>query len=591
MGLLTLGESMMQLAQSGFLIDAERATMLAMCVAATCFVVWFLVGLTRESRRVKRNRLEQMHSLSFHTLPLFTSIAPSEEPPAGNHLESRNSDVKVRKHDQNNRASLVHTDNAYQRQKHTGSEGLFKVTGMLMLVLVVGLPVLAQSAVDGNTGNSPNDEVRQLRALVEQLQTRVAQLEAQQEKKQSSEPALNSVSGNVATATAPSSGSQLLTQDDRSTLEFLHDTTLNFTFDGYYGYNFNRPVGRVNLLRAYDVSSNSFSINQATVILERAPDPSNGRRFGARLDLQYGQATETLQGNAANEPRPQAYRPIFQAYGTYVAPVLKGLTIDFGKFASAMGYEGNYNKDQFNYSRAYFFNFLPFYHMGFRNTLQVNDKLSLGYWLINGVQQTEDFNGFKSHVVQVVVKPTKTVQWNLIYHVGREQRDLVPDLNPGLPTLPTQPGLSTTPVVPIPDGRFHLVDSYVSWSVTPKLTLVGEGDYVINRQFEHSAPLGHVSGGAGYIHYQATPKVGLTARTEYLSDRGGLFSGVTQALKETTLTYEYKIADGLISRVEWRRDFSNQPFFLTETPNVLKKEQNTATLGLIWWWGRKSGSW
>ena len=271
------------------------------------------------------------------------------------------------------------------------------------------------------------------------------------------------------------------------------------------------------------------------MILEQAPDTSKGRRFGARLDLQYGQATETLQGNAANEPRPQAYRPIFQAYGTYVAPVLKGLTIDFGKWASAMGYENNYSKDQFNYSRSYLFNFLPFYHMGFRNTLAVNDKLTLGYWLINGVQQTEDFNGFKSHVFQIVVKPSKAVQWNVIYHIGREQRDLVPDLNPVLSTLPTQPGLSTTPVVPAPDGRFHLLDSYASWSATPKLTLVGEGDYVINRRFEQSAPA-HVIGGAAYAHYQLTPKVALTGRAEYMSDRGGLFSGVTQALKETTLT-------------------------------------------------------
>ena len=25
--------------------------------------------------------------------------------------------------------------------------------------------------------------------------------------------------------------------------------------------------------------------------------------------------------------------------------------------------------------------------------------------------------------------------------------------------------------------------------------------------------------------------------------------------------------------------------------DVLKKEQNTATIGLMWWWGRKQGSW
>jgi hypothetical protein len=24
---------------------------------------------------------------------------------------------------------------------------------------------------------------------------------------------------------------------------------------------------------------------------------------------------------------------------------------------------------------------------------------------------------------------------------------------------------------------------------------------------------------------------------------------------------------------------------------VLSKQQNTATLGLVWWWGRKEGAW
>jgi hypothetical protein len=66
---------------------------------------------------------------------------------------------------------------------------------------------------------------------------------------------------------------------------------------------------------------------------------------------------------------------------------------------------------------------------------------------------------------------------------------------------------------------------------------------------------------------------------------------VTQALKESTATAEYKFADGFLARMEWRRDFSNQPFFLTDVPNVLKKEQNTATLGLIWWFGQKQSSW
>jgi len=63
-----------------------------------------------------------------------------------------------------------------------------------------------------------------------------------------------------------------------------------------------------------------------------------------------------------------------------------------------------------------------------------------------------------------------------------------------------------------------------------------------------------------------------------MSDRGGLFSGVSQAL-------------GFLMRYEWRRDFSNQPSFLSDVQGVLKKQQTTATLGMVWWWGRKQGSW
>lgn len=191
------------------------------------------------------------------------------------------------------------------------------------------------------------------------------------------------------------------------------DTTINVTFDGYYGYNFNRPVGGINLLRAYDVQSNSFSLNQAAVVIERTPNLEAGRRWGMRLDLQYGQATETTQGNAANELRPQVYRPLWQAYGTYVFDVGKGLTVNFGKFASALGYETNYTKD----------------------------------------------------------------------------------------------------------------------------------------------------------------------------------NSITRDLISSTFFRSIKFADGFLGRVEYRRDFSNQPFFLTEQPGILKKEQNTATLGLVWWIGRKQGAW
>jgi hypothetical protein len=453
-----------------------------------------------------------------------------------------------------------------------------------------------ESKKDGGAANSSAknskdnaellEEMRQMRQLIERLEARVNQLEAEKSAAVV-EPTPSAAEAPSATPTTGQTGA--LSEGDRKALDFFRGTTISGTVDTYYGYNFNRPVGRVNLLRAYDVASNSFSLNQAVVSVERAPDVDAGRRFGLRMDLMYGQATETLQGNAANEPRPQVFRPLWQVYGTYVAPVGKGLTLDFGKFASSLGYETNFTKDDFNYSRSYFFNYLPFYHFGLRAKYPVNDKLAALYHVMNGAQQSEDFNGFKSQQVAAILTPTKKVTWQVNYYFGREQRDVAPQLNPTFASLPTQPGLSTDVIVPTPRGRFHALDSYVTWLVTDKLTLAAEADYVINRVQEFSPP-SRVTGGVAYARYQFTPKFALAGRAEYLSDRGGLFSGATQALKETTFTADYKLADGLLMRGEWRRDFSNRRFFLTDAPGVLKKDQQTATLGLVWWFG-KEGSW
>ena len=380
----------------------------------------------------------------------------------------------------------------------------------------------------------------------------------------------------------------VLKPEDAPTLAFFRGTTLAFGVDGYYGYNFNQPIGRVNLLRAYDVSSNSFSINQASIIVEHLPTPAE--RYGGRIDLQFGQATETVQGSSVNEQRPQVWRNLYQAYGSYLAPVGSGLRIDFGKWSSSLGVEGNYTKDQIAYSRAFSFNYLPFYHMGLRASYDLTPKVNFAYWLVNGANDTEDLNGFKSQGFIFTLKPASTVTWNVNYYFGEEARDVEPTLNPGLPTSPTQPGLPTTNITPAPNGREHIFDTYATWNATPRLTLVGEADFVINRTYAEQQP-GRVAIGGFEAKYTLPRNWYLGARAEYFDDRGGLFSGVTQALKEVTFVANRDIAPGFLVRAEYRRDFSNQRFFLTDTAGVLVQAQPTAEIGLVYWWGTKQGSW
>ena len=151
------------------------------------------------------------------------------------------------------------------------------------------------------------------------------------------------------------------------------------------------------------------------------------------------------------------WRNLFQAYGSYLAPVGSGLQIDFGKFASSLGNEGNYTKDQIAYSRAYSFNYLPFYHMGLRANYNVTPKVNVAYWLVNGANDTEDLNGFKSQAVLFTLKPASTVTWNVNYYFGEEARDVQPTLNPGRTDSPTQPGLPTHEHLSCPERpRAHL---------------------------------------------------------------------------------------------------------------------------------------
>lgn len=342
------------------------------------------------------------------------------------------------------------------------------------------------------------------------------------------------------------------------------------TLEAYYQFNANRPPDRISLLRAYDTRANTFAIQQATLVGELAPDVENGRRYGMRIDLMFGQATETVQGGPANEPRPDVYRNVWQAYGSYVFPVGRGLRTDFGKFASNLGYETNYAKDNDHFSRAYLFNFLPFYHSGLRASLPVNDKVTLTYMLTNGIQQTEDFNNFKSNHFAAVVTPAKNVSWTVNYFMGQEQ----PDGN--------EPDG--------PNGFFRVFDTYVSWTPTSRVGVGFDVNHVTNEVTKNSDALA-LNGLGAYARYKPSDPSTVAVRYERLDDQG-LFGGIDQVLQELTFTAEWKFADGFLMRGELRRDWSDRSFFTGRNGgDDLRKQQSTATIGMVWWFGNKTGTW
>ena len=57
--------------------------------------------------------------------------------------------------------------------------------------------------------------------------------------------------------------------------------------------------------------------------------------------------------------------------------------------------------------------------MGARVHYQFNDKFGVNYWVTNGTQQTEPFNGYKDELFGFVLTPTKNVSWTVNYYLGQ----------------------------------------------------------------------------------------------------------------------------------------------------------------------------
>jgi hypothetical protein len=461
-------------------------------------------------------------------------------------------------------------------------------------------PAIQTSAVSGDaTFKAVDSRIADLTQEVEELKCLVHVLQEQLPKQSPLPSATIAIAPATSTpavsapAEASSAPSTATSTSSKQGADFLRGFTINALLDAYYEYNTNSPIGRVNSLRAYDVSSNSFSVSQADVVLESAADLATDKRFGVRVDLQFGQATAATQGNPANELRPELYRNIYQAYGTYVFPLGSGLTIDFGKWASSLGIEGNYTKDQLNYSRSFWFDYLPFYHSGLRANYKVNDILAVNLWITNGTEQTEAFNNYKDQLFGVVLTPTPAITWTVNHYQGQEHPDVVYLQNPTaaqLSLLPNQQGTAILPIPNAPNGKLQISDTYASWQPTKALILAAEADYVQQRLYSYSTPQ-RVEGGALYAGYQLSQQFAVAMRAEYLADIGGLFSGTTQYLKEGTLTFDYRPTDGFLLRGEFRRDESNQHYFLSNHLGVLELAQPTIGFGAVWWFGQKEGAW
>ena len=353
--------------------------------------------------------------------------------------------------------------------------------------------------------------------------------------------------------------------DNASTLNFFKDVEVSGIVDGYYGYNSNK-VDLSSQLRAFDVRHNAFSLQLAKLAFERKNTKESP--LGFRIDLGIGETVDRIV-SVSDSSRNDGTKHILQAYASYIAPVGKGLAIEFGKFYTPIGAEVIDTKDNYNYTRGLVFLLGgPYYHAGLRLKYAVNDKVALAGYLVNGWDNLFENNVKSGKTVgfQVALTPHKKFAITETYMVGKEAP------------------FANVPAVSLRDNVRHVLDSIGTLYVNDKLTLMGE--IVHGSDGDNLGKRGSWTGVAGFARYAFNNRFAFSPRWEAFNDRAGLRSGTAQTIKGVTLTQEMKLVDNLITRFEFRRDFSNQKYF-TNSAGAARSSQNTFTVGISYFFTTK----
>jgi hypothetical protein len=340
--------------------------------------------------------------------------------------------------------------------------------------------------------------------------------------------------------------------------------------DGYYSFNFNRPdaasvagvapgYDQLNQLYNFNDKTDQFNLSAAKLTLNHDPDP-----IGAHVDFLYGRTNDLINNAPTNSSSTDQLNYIEQAFLSLKPPKAKGFELDFGKFVTSAGAEVIEAKDNWNYSRSLLFvNAIPYWHFGVRTSLPVTKTETIGFQLFNGWNNVSKNNGGVSGAFTSALTKPKYA-WTLNYLVGPENNNTAYGVR----------NLIDTTLLLTPPGK---VNAYINF------------DYGSNRDANEAQgdnKLNSWEGVAFAVHDQANAKSAVSGRFEYFNDPDGFATGTVQHLFEFTGTYEYKWVEGLLTRVEYRGDFSNQAYFHKQLTSMVDQQQ-TLTVAFIAFFGPK----
>ena len=320
-------------------------------------------------------------------------------------------------------------------------------------------------------------------------------------------------------------------------------TDFSFLLDGYVDANFNHPDSTFNQLHNFDYRANNAHINMGKITIDHAPAP-----VGFHLDVGFGQSFDLIH---STDRAPEAFKYFEQAYVSFKPKAFHGVQVDAGEFVTSAGAEVIETNANFNYTRSLLFALaIPYYHFGFRTTVPIG-HFTGGFQVVQGWNNIYDNNSGKTFGFTGAYA-WKKVTWSNVYYVGPEKT-------------------GTT------KGLRNLYDTTVAVNQNDNLSYYVNFDYGRDKNIDSGAA--QWTGLAGAARYGFKKKYAVAGRLEFFDDVDGFATGTSQTVKEFTITGEYKPASWLLTRLEFRHDWSNQPYF--QNYNNFRTYQPELLFGMV----------
>jgi len=322
--------------------------------------------------------------------------------------------------------------------------------------------------------------------------------------------------------------------------------------DTAYTHNFNNPGDGYNGGRVFDVKDDSFTLHQAQILMQReaVAGKNLADRAGFAIRLGYGEDARLF---APGDTDTEDEFDIEEAYASFA--FTNKLSAKMGKYATLLGAEVIEAKDNANFSRSFMFGFaIPFTHTGVRFTYAPTDMIQMNLGLVNGWDTLgNDDNGTPSIEGNVVLNHGN-MSWAHAFIYGDEP-------------------------VNIGQSERFVYDTVFTAQATDKVGFTAEFMYgnEAGTSLENVGEDSDWYGGAGYVTYDMTDRIGFAVRGEAFRDDDGVRTGMAQTLYETTLTGSYKLTPAMTYRVEYRHDESSEMGFFADGQD----HQNTIAAELI----------